>query len=91
MSQKAQGLSISTIIIAVIALVVLVVLVAIFTGRIGMFSQGISSLGDPKLTCTEQSGAITESNCQKYDVSILARDATEGFVCCKPKVQPSTK
>ena len=45
MSQKAQGLSISTIIIAVIALVVLVVLVAIFTGRIGIFSKGLGDVG----------------------------------------------
>lgn len=41
MSQKAQGLSINTIIIAAIALIVLVVLVAIFTGRLGLFSKGL--------------------------------------------------
>ena len=83
MKKRAQGLSINTIIIAAIALIVLVVLVAIFTGRIGMFSSGITSIGDPKLLCLEdQQGAIRDE-CPKGEVSILARDAIGGKVCCK--------
>ena len=42
MNKRGQGISINTIIIAVIALVVLVVLVAIFTGRLAIFSKGVS-------------------------------------------------
>ncbi len=37
MNKKAQGLSITTIVVAAIAVVVLVVLVLIFTGKMGWF------------------------------------------------------
>ena len=39
--RNAQGLSITTIIVAVIGLIVVVVLIAIFTGRIGSFGKGL--------------------------------------------------
>jgi len=39
--RDAQGLSITTIIVAVIGLIVVVVLIAIFTGRIGSFGKGL--------------------------------------------------
>ena len=42
--KKAQGISINTIIIAALGLAVLVVLFLIFTGRIGIFSQGVENL-----------------------------------------------
>ena len=58
-NKKSQGLSINAIIIAVIALVVLVVLVAIFTGRIGVFSSGISKTG----TCQNSGGQCQASAC----------------------------
>ncbi len=41
--KKAQGLSLTTIIVAAIALIVLVVLVMIFTGRIGIFNEEFDS------------------------------------------------
>lgn len=46
--KKAQGISINTIIIAALGLAVLVVLFLIFTGRIGIFSQGV----EETQTCT---------------------------------------
>jgi len=42
MDKKGQGLSLNTIIIAAIVLIVLIVLWAIFTGKMGGFSTGIS-------------------------------------------------
>jgi len=51
MKRKAQGISINIIIVAVIALVVLVVLVAIFTGRLGLFSKGLSETTTCKQLC----------------------------------------
>lgn len=39
--KRAQGLSITTIIVAVIGLIILVVLIAIFTGRLGAFGKGL--------------------------------------------------
>jgi hypothetical protein len=50
--KKSQGLSITTIIVAAIALIVLVVLIAIFTGRVGVFSKGLSKVG----TCESLGG-----------------------------------
>lgn len=44
-NKKAQGLSLTTIVVAAMALIVLVVLVAIFTGRIGSFGQGVEDVG----------------------------------------------
>ncbi len=43
--KKAQGLPITTIIIAALALVVFVVMFAIFTGRITIFGRGITECG----------------------------------------------
>ena len=40
--KKAQGLPITTIIVAALALVVLVIIFAIFTGRISIFGRGIT-------------------------------------------------
>jgi hypothetical protein len=48
-NRKGQGLSLSVIIIAALALIVLVVLVMVFTGRIGIFEQGLSNEGDSEL------------------------------------------
>ena len=61
MSQKAQGISINTVIIAAIALIVLVVLVAIFTGRIGLFSKGIGEVS----TCKSLGGTCISVQCSQ--------------------------
>ena len=54
--RNAQGLSITTIIIAVIGLIVIIVLITIFTGRIGGFGKGLdTSLKDVK-TCSSLCG-----------------------------------
>lgn len=42
--RNAQGLSITTIIIAVIGLVVIVILVAVFSGRMGQFGRNIDQM-----------------------------------------------
>ncbi len=42
-NRKAQGLPITTIIIAVLAILVLIVLFAIFTGRITLFGRALSA------------------------------------------------
>ena len=53
-SGKAQGLSITTIIVAAIALIVLVVIIAIFTGRLGIFSGELGKAQENK--CLEKGG-----------------------------------
>jgi len=59
-NNKAQGLSINTIIIAAIALIVLVVLVAIFTGRLGLFSKGLGEAN----TCVSLGGDCQADLCK---------------------------
>ncbi|MBI2654698.1 hypothetical protein HYX02_07895 [Candidatus Woesearchaeota archaeon] len=52
--KKAQSISINTIIVAAIALAVLVVLFAIFTGRIGGFTKGVSETD----TCVQKCDSL---------------------------------
>jgi len=42
-TRKAQGLSLTTIIIAILVIIVLVVIVLIFTGKIGFFRESIDN------------------------------------------------
>jgi len=49
MDKKAQGLSLTTIIVAAIGLIVLVILVAIFTGQMASFGIGISRAAKAEL------------------------------------------
>jgi len=66
MNKKGQGISVNVIIIAAIALIVLVVLIAIFTGRLGLFSRGISEAASCDQACKargyEDGGAWVDSD-----------------------------
>ena len=42
MNNKAQGLSLNTIVIAIIVLIVLVTLIAVFMGALGLFTKDIT-------------------------------------------------
>lgn len=61
--KKAQGLPITTIIIAALALVVFVIMFAIFTGRITIFGRGITECGGICVLPYSETGtqAVTES------------------------------
>ena len=92
MSKKAQGLSINVIIVAAIALIVLVVLVAIFTGRLGIFTQEVEEVGQG---CTEFKNAEGEAaawvarTCTGDETEVFtATDAGDhpGEHCCLEKV-----
>ena len=50
-NKKSQGLSITTIILAVIGLMILVVIIALLTGRLGGFSKGVLESGDCSSAC----------------------------------------
>ena len=87
--RDAQGLSITTIIIAVIALVIIIVLIAILTGKLGDFGSGLKSFGDASKTCSSQgtgSGVATElmDECEGGETAILSSDGPgQGKKCCK--------
>jgi len=87
--KRAQGISITTVIVAVIALIVIVVVVAIFTGRLGIFSSGLESIGDPIKKCEGTSsqggqGGNLRDPCFSTEYSIVSSDAiAQGKKCCK--------
>lgn len=67
MRNKGQSISINTIIVAAIALAVLVVLFAIFTGRLGSFSVGVSKTASCTNACNAlglRFGTDAELNCR---------------------------
>ena len=69
-SEKAQGMPLNMIIIAVILLVVLVVVLSIFSGNIGKFSKDLQS-------CGTRSGVCKPDNCGEGEIKI------EGVGCPK--------
>jgi len=87
LKKKAQGLSITTIIVAVIGLIILVVIVMMITGKLGIFSEGIASFGDASKKCTNQvpSGTLSpDDKCLEGTTSILSSDASgQGKKCCR--------
>ena len=70
MDKKGVDLSVNVIIVAAIALAVLVVLFAIFTGRIGVFSKGVSETTNCEQIC----------NAAGYKVE-LTKTTNEGGTC----------
>lgn len=89
MDKKGQGLSLNVIIVAALALIVLVVLVVVFTGRIGIFEEGVSkesqaelvklkiSYGDCRPTATVESGFITAYN--QAETTAIKEEAVADF------------
>ena len=51
MKKKAQGLSMTTIVVAALALLVLVVLALVFTGRMGNFASGVKQTTTCEQAC----------------------------------------
>lgn len=76
--KRAQGLSITTIIVAVIGLIILVVLIAIFTGRLGAFGKGLEE--------QEKFG----KKCEEFNNDPTVRDAflqRKGVVCPRDYIE----
>lgn len=87
--RKAQGLSITMIIVAVLGLLILVVLVALLSGRLGGFSKGVGEaascgklcevIGKTKIALTDKDAcedAGWEYRAGNFD------DVTSGVCCC---------
>ena len=51
LKKKAQGLSITTIIVAVIGLIILVVIVMMITDKLGIFSEGVGRAASCDTLC----------------------------------------
>jgi hypothetical protein len=88
MNKKAQGLSMTTIVVAALALLVLVVLALVFTGRMGSFSTGIKEVGTCAQACTAagfEGGISTDSSCAEDTEKELIGFMEEApeTCCCK--------
>ena len=87
MNKKGQGLPLNVIIIAAIVLIVLVVLWAIFTGRMGVFSKGLTDVTKGG-TCVDAGGKVkTEvEGCNAACIRVYGQfsDVNAGDLCCKP-------
>lgn len=85
--KKGQGLSLNTIIIAAIVLIVLVVLWAVFTGRMGVFSKGVTDVTKGG-TCIEAGGKVNTEveGCSSACIRVYGQfsDISAGQICCKP-------
>jgi len=89
MRKKAQGLSLNTIIVAAIVLIVLIVLWAIFTGKMGGFTQGLGSTTESVEACNKRCTAtgmyvkgIASSNACKERQMGKVRTSTGGEENC---------
>ncbi len=85
--RKGQGLSLDTIIIAAIVLIVLIVLWAIFTGRMGVFAQGLAKAeSNCKDVCTaigKEGGLSTDDKCTEAQGGLVRTINTkEGVKAC---------
>jgi hypothetical protein len=83
MKKRAQGLSMTTIVVAALALLVLVVLALVFTGRMGEFTTGIKDIGTCDQACTA-AGFEGEGDSCLADGSYLIAGFEEDC-CCKSK------
>ncbi len=86
MSKKGQSISINTIIVAAIALAVLVVLFVIFTGRLGIFSTGVSQTTTCENGCKALSMSKGDANsketCQGTYIPGTYQELGPDRVCC---------
>ncbi|MBW3012529.1 hypothetical protein KY311_05050 [Candidatus Woesearchaeota archaeon] len=75
MNKKAQGLSVSTIVIAALAVLVLVVLAVIFAGRIGVFTKEVT------VSCAAQ-GGICKATCDQTTEVQVFRTPDNAEITC---------
>ena len=88
MHKKAQGLSLTTIVIAAAVLIVLIVLIGIFTGYFGDFVPSLKAAGEQQ--CSLAAGYTHEDEsdgCGDAATRVYANFAdgalAEGKICCR--------
>ena len=85
--KKAQGLSITTIIVAVIGLIILVVIIMMITSKLGAFGEGLESAASCENVCkalgTNEFGYLSKSDCARWAAGRIAGTLDdEGKGCC---------
>lgn len=79
--KKAQGISVTTIIIAALAMITLLVLILIFTGQMGKWGIGVKKIQEN--LCTEQNFECKEK-CDPDKETPAFLKCPAGQVCCRP-------
>ncbi len=90
MNSKAQGLPLSTIVIAGMVLVVMVVLIAIFTGGIGHFGPDIKSASEQKCTGEGYTVRSESAGCLQGETQSFGNFGSSvgsGQICCRNSLQ----
>jgi hypothetical protein len=95
LNKKAQGLSVTTIIVAIIGLIILVAIILMITGKLGAFGEGASSVASCENSCKSIGWVIssqdTSGGCvdatsgtlfKRKIISGKYSDRLEGKVCC---------
>ena len=84
--KKAQGLPISTVILATLGLVVLVVLFAITTGRLAIFSKEVQKCAERACIsseeCSREGGFPLPGDWISQGVQNVGRKCSSPNVCC---------
>ena len=80
MEKRAQGLSMTTIVVAALALLVLVVLALVFTGRMGDFSTGVKKVGTCEQACS--AAGLTKSTATCTITTDGYMPGVEPICCC---------
>ena len=90
LNKKAQGLSVTTIIVAIIGLIILVAIILMLTGELGAFGEGTSEASGCETVCkaigkvkhtTETSDAECKNAKGQYIFGDYS-DVSSGVCCC---------
>ncbi len=88
-NNKAQGLSLNTIIIAIMVIIVLVIIILITTGQLQKFTEGVNKNSG----CVASGGYCTaEDKCTNGKLDVANNECTiVGQVCCKAPIQDNNQ
>tara|TARA_B100001964_G_scaffold8462_1_gene9083 strand:+ start:279 stop:587 length:309 start_codon:yes stop_codon:yes gene_type:complete len=68
LNKRGQGLSVTTIIVAIIGLIILVAIILMITGKLGAFGEGVSSVASCENSCKsigwDKSSTIVKTDCK---------------------------
>jgi len=85
---KAQGLSLNTMVMAAIALIILLVLVGIFSGYFGDFVPKLSAAGERQCSAEGFSTPLESVGCTEDEQRVYGNfgdNLDDGDICCKDK------
>jgi len=92
MNKRAQGLSLTTIVVAAVVLVVLVILVGIFTGYFSDFVPTLVAGGQQTCSADGFNKRLTSGGCADDETRVygnFGKNLRDDQICCKEKRDPT--